>query len=645
MRLPPGTALWLPVLLTAGVLSWHMACERSGAAAVKPDASAARAGIPERYKWDLAPLFADDAAWEAALPVAGADVARLGGFAGKLADPAELARCLDLYFATRIATNRLTLYAALRFDSHRKAAELQAMRDRSLAALDRLMAAGSFIRDEVNGLDDAAMTAAYAAEPGLVPYRPYLDELRRRRGRLLPSASEKLLSLAGDNLWAEIDLNEIPSDHEKAFLALISELPLPEIRDEQGKQVQLTLANYGRYRGSKDRRVRRDTVEGLFGALGRFEHTFASLLSGQVRFSVFLARARGYDHALDAYLDMDDIAPAVYRNLVATIRGNVAPLHDYIALRKELAGVEELHLYDLYPPLTEAVDVDVPFEEARRLLPKALAPLGPAYVTVLERGLDPANRWIDVYPHQDKEGGAGVSSLFGVHPYVKLNYFDGLEDLSTLAHEMGHALHSHLSNDHQPYVSADYASFIAETASTLNEKLLSDYLIANAKTDAEKAYLLGKLAETIRTTIYRQALFAEFELAAHEAVEAGEPLTPDMLNGTYARLIREYYGPALTLGDEDGVEWAYVPHFYYKFYLYTYATGLSAGIALAERVRTGGPEALEAYLGMLKSGSSKPPLELMAAAGVDLTKPAPIEAAARLLDRTVKELRRLLKKG
>jgi len=644
MRLPYGKpTLALLLVLTAGVISWPMACEETSIAAVKPDGSVTRDQIPDVYKWDLSPLFPDDTAWEAAFAQAAKGVADLEGFKGKLADPGELTRCLDLYFEIRLVTNRLTLYANLRFDSFRKSADLLAKRDRSLGALDRFMSATGFIRGEVNQLDDAAMAKAYADAPGLKKYAPYLDELRRRRVRLVGPDSEHLLSMAGDNLWAEIDLNEIPSDHEKAFHSLIAELPLPKIQDEKGKTVQLTLSNYGRYRGSQDRRVRRDTVEGLFGALKTFQQTFAALLAGQVRFTIFLAKARGYDHALDAYLDMDDIDPAVYHNLISSIRDNVAPLHDYIALRKQLAGVDELHVYDLYRPLSDKVDVEVTFDEARDVIPKALAPLGPEYATALREALDPKNGWMDVYPHKDKESGAAVSSMFGVHPYVKLNYFDGLEDLSTLAHELGHALHSHLSYAHQPYPTADYVSFIAEIASTLNEKLLSDYLVSNAKSDAEKIYLLGKLAEAIRTTIFRQALFAEFELAAHTAVENGQPLTADSLNATYERLIREYYGPALTVGDNDGIEWSYVPHFYFKFYLYTYATGLSAGIALSERIQGGGPEALQAYLEMLKGGASKPPLTLLKGAGLDLTKPDAMVAASRLLAKTVAELRTLVK--
>ncbi|MBI5547007.1 MAG: oligoendopeptidase F, partial [Deltaproteobacteria bacterium] len=285
-----------------------------------------------------------------------------------------------------------------------------------------------------------------------------------------------------------------------------------------------------------------------------------------------------------------------------------------------------------------------PFEKAREIIPAALAPLGPEYGKVIKEGLDPASGWIDVYPNKDKESGAFCSSVFGVHPFVKMNYMDDMDGLSTLAHEYGHALHSHLACSSQPYVNSSYTMFVAEIASTFNEKMLNDHLLKVAKSNEEKLYLLNKRVESIRTTIYRQALFAEFELAVHSAAEKGVPLTAGFLDKTYADLIRSYYGPDFSVGQNDELEWAYIPHFYYKYYVYSYATGLSSGLALAEKVGTGDAKARDAYLGMLKGGSSKPPLELLKGAGVDLTRPEAVEAAARLLDRTVTEMEKLLPK-
>lgn len=607
-----------------------------------PDANIDRAKVPGVYKWKLAPLFQSDAEHKRGLEQTAGLRQRLEGYRGKLADPRALRECLDLYFQARLLSNKLTLYANMRLDGEQKNTALQEQNDRALGAMTQLISLAGFIRQELLALDDAAMQAAYAREPGLAGYKPYIDGLRRRRGRVLDPKAEQLLVLAGDNLWAEIDLNELPSDHEKSYRALRADLVLPKVKDEQGREVQLTMANLGKLRASAQREVRRGATEGLLGALKQYQHAFAASFSGQVRFNIMLARARGYSTALEAYLDKDNISPAVYTNLISAVRANLQPLHRYVALRKEVMGLDEVRLFDLYPPMISGVRKEVPYAEAMRILPEALAPLGAEYVRVLNEGLDPRNGWIDVFPNTDKESGAFCASVHGVHPYVKMNYQNEVDDLSTLAHEYGHALHSHLSMTTQPYVTSSYAPFIAEIASTFNEKLLFDYLVREARSDDERLHLLNELVEAIRTTIYRQTLFAEFELRAHTAAEQGTPLTAEWLNQTYAELIKTYYGPAYTMGPADDVEWAYVPHFYYKYYMFSYATGLSSGIALAELVQKKGASARDAYLGMLKGGSSKPPLELLKGAGVDLTRPQAVEAAARLLDRTLAEMEKLL---
>ncbi len=634
----PGASL----LALVGLLACQGSPPPPGpAAAFVPDATMPRAAIPDQFKWPLAPLFADDQAFAAALDQAAAARARLAPLSERLDDGARLHDCLALYFDTRLLTNKLTLYASLRLDSAQSDTAAQAMHEQSLQALNELMRLSSRIRQGVLALEDRTLAAAYAREPRLRAFTPYLDEQRRRRARVLGPEAENILGLFGDNLWAEIDLNEIPSDFEKAFQATMAELSLGKLRDEQHRLVSVTLSSYPQYRASTDRRIRRQAVEKLLGALRSQEKQLAATFAGQVRFNVTLARARGYDTALAAYLDKENVEPVVYHNLVDTVARNVAPLHAYVRLRREILGLDRVHLYDLYTPLVPAVDFDFPYETARQLLPEALAPLGPEYVTVLAGGLDPRAGWLDLYPHQDKRSGAFCASVYGLHPFVKMNYYAGFDDLSTLAHEYGHALHSHLAYANQPYVTSSYPPFLAEIASTLNEKLLVDHLLANAKTDDERLFLLTHLLETIRTTIYRQTLFADFELRAHRAAEAGTPLTAELLNQTYRQLIGEYYGPDFTVGPDDEVEWAYVPHFYYKYYIYSYATGLSAGIALAERVKSGDPAKRDAYLSLLKGGSSKPPLVILEQAGVDLRQPAAIEAATALFARTVDEIETL----
>ena len=614
----------------------------AASAGYTPDANMERSAVPDEYKWDLTPLLASDADFDKALGKVNDLREKLRAYQGSLGDPAKLGECLDLYFQVRLATNKLTLYANLRFDTHQTSTDIQAMNDVALGAMNSLMAEASFIRQEILALDDGAMNAAYKNAPALDKYRRYIDEIRRRRARVLGAEAENLLSLAGDNLWAEIDLNELPSDHEKTFGAMMSDLPLPEITDEEGEKVQLTFSNYPRFRRSPDRNVRREAVEGVFGTLRDFQHVFARTFAGQLNTSIFFSRARGYDSCIDAYLAMDDIDPAVYRNLIGAIRANIAPLHRYVALRKKVLGLDELRIYDLYTPMVPHTDMDLTYEGAMELLPAALVPLGDEYGKMLKTGMDPANGWIDLYPHMDKESGAFSASVYGVHPYVKMNFMNDFDGVATLAHEYGHALHTWLAGENQPYWTSDYASFIAEVASTCNEKLLADHLLKNAKSKEGKLSILNSLLEDIRTTIYRQVLFAEFELAVHTAAEEGTPITADFLDETYAGLIRYYYGDGFTLGENDGMEWSYVGHFYYKFYMYTYATGLSSGIALAEKIGTGDPKALEAYLDMLKGGSSQPPLDLLRGAGVDLTRPDAIEASARLMDRTITEMEKLL---
>jgi len=612
--------------------------------AFTPDSNAARSAIPEVFKWDLAPLFSSDEAWDAARLKLLQDIPGLEAYHGKLNDPASLRACLELYFRLHSDGNFVTLYANLRQSTAQSDETVNAMVQRSLAAMDELMQAAAFIRREVLTLSTESLEVAYSAEPGLAEYRPYLDNLRRRANRLLSPEAERVLALLGDNLWAEIDLNEIPSPLETAFGALLIDIPWPEITDEEGEKVRLNLANYGRYRASDNRDVRRGAVAALFGTLRQYQHALAATLAGQFQLDVDYARARGYDTALDAYMDKDGIDTAVYDNLVSTINANLPLLHRYVELRKKALGLEDIHLYDLYIPIVDGVAVDVPFAEARSNILAALDPLGADYGAALAKGLDPANGWMDLYPHRDKGSGAFSASVYGPHPYVFMNYQDSLDDMSTLAHEFGHALHSDLAMKVQPYAGFRYVPFLAEVASTCNESLLSEYLVSKATDAAEKAYLLVERLETIRGTIFRQTMFAEFERRVHGYVEEGTPVTAALLEETYSDLVQRYYGPGYTFDENDGMEWAYIPHFYYKYYVYSYATGLTSGIAIAERVKRLGKPAAAAFLAMLAGGASAPPLELLAGAGVDLTKPDALDAAMKTFEETLDQVEKLMEK-
>ncbi|MBK8167545.1 MAG: oligoendopeptidase F [bacterium] len=630
------------LLVCAAMLTSAAAASAADLPPYQPDANATRAQVPDAYKWDLAPLFADVGAWEAEIKAVRVGLPALKAYAGTLQKPAAMVNCLKLYFDLHDRTSRIAQYANLALDSEQTNQELQARKQLSLSLLEELNAAAGFLRGELLALDDATMKKAYAAADGPSAYRNYIENLRRRKSRVLSPEAEKVLQLAGDNLWLEIDLNEVPSPYEDAFGALLSDIAWPKVHDAEGREVQLTLSNYPVFRASSDRRVREEAVTAFYGTLRQFQHAFAATLAGQFELDVTFARARGYDTALEAYLDKDNVPVAVHDNLIGAVNANLKPLHRYVDLRRQVLGLDEIRLYDLNVPLTAEAEMDVPYAKALEILPAALAPLGSQYVEMLNQGLDPRNGWIDVYPSSDKDSGAFSASVYGRHPYVKMNYQDSLDDLSTLAHEYGHALHSHLAMTHQPYHDHRYVMFLAEIASTCNEALLSDYLVKKAESQAARIGILAAELETIRSTIYRQTLFSEFERAVHGFVEQGTPITAALLDETYAGLVQRYYGPGFSMGPNDGMEWAYIPHFYYKYYVYSYATGLSCGIAIAENVKAKGQPAVDGYLQMLSGGCAEPPLDLLKKAGVDLTRPDAINAALARFDRIVTELAGLL---
>lgn len=608
-----------------------------------PDANSTRDQVPDVYKWDLTPLFASVEDWEKALEELSAEVGEFDSYKGKLSDPKAMTECLGLYFDVHNRTTHVQQYAALALETNLTDEDKQARHRRALALMDEVMAAAGFMRGEILALDDAAMEKAYSATDGPAKYRRYLDDLRRRRSRVLKPEAERVLQLAGDNLWAEIDLNEIQSSLERAFGALISDITWPMVHDEDGNEVQLSLSNFPAFRRSPDRQVRAEAVAAVFGTLRQFQHVFTQTLAGQFERDVLYARARHYDTALEAYMDKDNLDTAVHDNLIKAVHDNLGALHRYVELRKKVLGFDDLHIYDLYVPMVEAAQKEVTYAECERILPKALVPLGKEYVKILKDGLNLENGWIDLFPSSDKDGGAFSASVYGRAPYIKMNYLNSQDDMSTLAHEFGHAIHSHLAMKNQPYQDYRYVPFMAEIASTCNEALLQDYLVANAKSKEEKIALLVDELESIRTTIYRQTLFTEFERVVHGFVEDGTPVTASLLDDTYRGLVERYYGPGFTVDENDGMEWAYIPHFYYKYYVYSYATGLSCGLAIAERVKAEGEPAVKDYLSMLEGGCRKPPLELLKGAGVDLaTGPEAIDSALKRFDRTITELAKLL---
>ncbi|MBN2799095.1 MAG: oligoendopeptidase F [Deltaproteobacteria bacterium] len=609
-----------------------------------PDSNAAYADLPADTKWDLSPLFASDEAWKAEVESLQVDIPTMRDFQGKLAKPDCLLKTLDHYTGLHARASKVSLYANLKLTVGTTDPKAISMSQRAQDLQVALMDASSFIRGEVLALSEKQTNKSYTKAPGLETYRHYLDGIQRRRSRVLGSEAEAVLAQLGDNLWAEVDLNELHHEPELAFQSLMVDLAWPMVHDETGEAVQLNLSLYPRLRSSEQRAVREEAVDAVFSTLYQYRDVFASTLGGQARTTVSLARARHYDTALEAYLDKDDIDPAVYANLIHTVHGHLEPMHRYVELRRKRMGVDKVHLGDMYPPLVPGVEKEVSFDEARQTILTALEPLGPDYLRVMREGMDPATGWLDLYPAADKDSGAFCATTYGVHPFVMMNYQNSLDDMSTLAHEYGHAMHSYLSMEHQTYSDFSYVPFLAEIASTANEALLMDYLIAHAASDEEKIYLLSQRADAIRGTIYRQALFAEFEWEVHKLAEEGAPITADALSTLYGALVKTYYGPSYELGAHDDMEWAYIPHLYYKYYVFTYATGLSSGMAIARRLENGGEPEVEAYLSMLRGGRSAPPLDLLRGAGVDLSSPAPIAEALAVFGETVDELDRLLAK-
>jgi oligoendopeptidase F len=608
----------------------------------QPDANVSRDKIPEIYKWNLKDIYPNLEKWKDEVEICKNGLEELKTLQTEIETTKGIANYLKKFFELDNKINALTLYANMERDVEASNSETIARHELALNLTEGIMREGAVLRNAAMKFSSEKLKTAIEEEPALKEFTPYFDSLLRRKSRMLSPKEEKILSLAGDNLWAQIDLNELPAAPEKAFRAIISDMGLPKIKDEQGNEVQLTYSNFGKYRSSANRATRKSAVTEMFKTLKSFENTFATTLGEQAKFSLFLSKARGYNTVLEAYLDKDNLTPEVYMNLINTVRENVEPLHKYINLRKKALGLNEVHLYDLYVPMVEQSSIEMDYNTGAKYILEALKPMGETYVSQVKKGMDPANGWVDVYPSNDKNSGAFSTATYGVHPYVKMNFQNTFDDVSTLAHEYGHAMHSYFAMNNQPYLTWRYPPFLAEIASTCNEALLSRYMIDNAKTKKDKIWLLSELLETIRTTIYRQALFSEFELRLHQLAEAGEPIGADKLNEIYTELIKTYYGPDFTIDENDEVEWTYIPHFYYKYYVFTYANGLSAGIAFAEKITKEGKPAQDAYLGMLKGGSSKPPLELLKNAGLDMTKPDAIKSALNLFDKTVDELDQLL---
>ncbi|MGQ9779168.1 MAG: oligoendopeptidase F [Bacillota bacterium] len=591
-----------------------------------------RSEIPEADRWRLEDIFPNDAAWEEAFARVKEMLPQVEAFRGTLgSSPQQLLACLQARDALGELFERVYVYARMRRDEDNANPFYQSLYDRAEGLGVEIGAAIAYIVPEILSLPPERIADYLKEEPKLALYRHHLEEILRRRPHTLSAAEEELLARTGEILQAP----------ENIFTMLdTADLKFPTIRDEEGRPVELTKGRYITFLESRVRRVRQEAFQALYATYGQRRNTLAATLAASVKADVFVAKVRRHPSALAAALFEDNIPLSVYDNLITTVREGLPLLHRYLALKKELMGLDELHLYDVYAPPVPDPGVNFTLAEAKESVARALAPLGQEYLEVLRAGF--AERWIDAFENEGKTGGAYSWGPYGVHPYVLLNYQGRLKDLFTLAHEMGHAMHSYYSYRTQPFVYAHYSIFVAEVASILNETLLFTHLLETNPDRAMRLYLLHHYLEEFRATVFRQTMFAEFEKEIHARVEAGEALTAEELCRLYFELNRVYFGPAVVVDREIELEWARIPHFYHAFYVYKYATGFAAATALADRILAEGEPAVRRYLEFLKSGAADYPNELLKRAGVDLTSPEPIDRALKVfetyLDRLAEEV-------
>ncbi len=591
-----------------------------------------REEIPVEDKWATEDMFSTDECWEQALAGLTEDQKVLVSFAGRLSESGEvLYGYLEKMEAVNAKAELLANYCMRKSDEDTRNAHYQAMVGKFMSVIVSLGAECSFETPEIMAISDEILDGFYAEFPKLERYRRYLTNVRRMKAHTLSAAEEKLLAAAGEMADAPSNVYGVFENADMSF---------PDAVDGEGQKHPLTQGSFVPLEESGDRQLRKSAYENLYHTLAGFKNTFAGLLNSQNKQLKFFAEARKYPTAFEAALDRTQVPTSVYLNLIEAVHQNLDKMHRYVRLRKKLLGVDELHFYDIYTPLLHEVDKKIPFTEAKQTVYDSLYPLGEDYRKILKEGFE--NRWIDVYENEGKRSGA-YSAGASVHPYVLLNYSGTLDSQFTLAHEMGHALHSYLSNKTQNPIDADYVIFVAEVASTCNEALLMEYLLSKTTDKKERAYLINHFLDQFKGTIYRQTMFAEFELNIGKMVAEGKTLTADVLCAEYKRLNELYYGPDMIVDDEIAMEWARIPHFYYNYYVFQYATGYSAAIALSRKILAEGESAVKDYLGFLSGGCSKTPIDLLKGAGVDMTSPEPVNKALELFGQLLDEMEELTK--
>lgn len=591
-----------------------------------------RSEVKKEHTWALEDLFASDELWAEALADSDKYVKKLESLKGKLGTNAGV--LLD-YFKTNdelsLAAEKLANYAMRKSDEDTANSKYVDMRGKLMGAFIKINTAGAYATPEIMAISDETIEKFYADEPALELYRRAIDLIRRRKAHVLSEAEERILAAVGE-------VTEAPENIAGVFRN--ADLKYPDVADGNGDMHQLTSGSYISLVESSDRVLRENAFKTLYNTLKGFRNTSAAFLDGQMKQLKFYADVRKYGSTIEASLDRTEVPVAVYHNLIKAVHEKMPYMYKYADLRKKLLGVDELHMYDLYTPIVADADEVITYDEAKAIVVKALAPLGEDYIANLKEGLE--NRWIDIYENEGKRSGA-YSAGGRPHPYVLLNHKDNLNSMFTLAHEMGHAMHSYYSCKNQPVVYSDYVIFVAEVASTCNEVLLMKYLLSTTEDKNKRAYLINYFLEQFRTTLYRQTMFAEFELEMNEMVERGEALTADALCKAYHDLNKLYYGDRMVVDQEIAMEWARIPHFFYDYYVFQYATGFSAAVALANRILTQGESAVKDYLGFLSGGGSADPITLLKGAGVDMSTTKPVEDALDMFGELIDEMEQLMK--
>lgn len=591
----------------------------------------ARDEIDARYKWKLEDLYPTDQQWEDDFAAARRLIEQFLRYRGQVTASADrLLAALQAYEDIHRRLEKLYVYARMRSDEDQSVTRYQAMADRAQGLHVQAESTMAFFVPEILSLDETRLEQFFQELPELRLYDFFLQEILRQKPHRRSPEEEELIAMAGELAQAPGNIFSVLNNVEIRF---------PTIRDENGQEVQLSHGRYITFMESPDRRVRRDAFFAMYETYDKFRHTLAASLNAAVKKEIFFARARRFSSALEANLFPDHVPVDVYNTLIDTIHEHLPLLHRYMDLRKKLLGVDELHMYDLYVPLVSDVEMVIPYEKALEMVKEGLRPLGEEYGRVLEEAFQ--SGWIDVYENRGKRSGAYSWGAYGTHPYVLLNYQENLDNVFTIAHELGHALHSYYSDREQPYIYAQYTIFVAEVASTLNEALLMDHLLKTTTDPKRKMYLLNHYLEQFRGTVFRQVKFAEFEKIIHERAENGEALTADVLCDIYLDLNKQYYGPSMVVDEPIAMEWARIPHFYSNFYVYKYATGFSAAQAIARHILTEGESAVDRYLSFLKSGGSDTPINLLKKSGVDMTQPEPVREAMQTFGKLLDELEEL----